>query len=213
LARALAAAAAARGGEVRRIANVTGFVGTGDRVTGVRTDTGVLTNLDAIVLAAGPWTKALATRLGANVPTAPMRGQMVAYQSAGLHHCVWGEDGYLVPKQNGVLFAGATVEDVGFRPRTTRKGVMQLRKMAGGLVPALRRTETASEWAGLRPGSPDGLPILGALPTRQNVYVATGHFRSGILLAPITGKLMSERIVQGSSVSLEPFSPARFANV
>jgi glycine/D-amino acid oxidase-like deaminating enzyme len=140
-----------------------------------------------------------------------MRGQMVAYRSVALHHVVWGEEGYLVPKQNGFLFAGATVENVGFRANATREGVRQMKAMAGRLVPALRGSDTASEWAGLRPGSPDGLPILGALPATENVYIATGHFRSGILLAPITGKLMSERIVRGpASVSLDPFSPARF---
>ena len=84
--------------------------------------------------------------------------------------------------------------------------------MATELVPSLRRTEVESEWAGLRPGSPDDLPILGRLPKRQNVYVATGHFRNGILLAPITGKLMTQLICgEKAEMSLKPFSPARFA--
>ena len=84
--------------------------------------------------------------------------------------------------------------------------------MAATLVPSLRRREIASEWAGLRPGSPDDLPIMGRLPSRENVYVATGHFRNGILLAPITGKLMSQLILKGKTeMPLEPFSPARFA--
>ena len=117
-----------------------------------------------------------------------------------------------MPKLSGFLFAGATIEDVGFRVRTTSDGVAGLRAMAGRMVPALRRSEVANEWAGLRPGSPDGLPIMGQLPNRDNVYVATGHFRNGILLAPVTGQLMSELILKGkTSIPLDPFSPARFA--
>jgi glycine oxidase len=83
--------------------------------------------------------------------------------------------------------------------------------MATALVPSLRLAEVASAWAGLRPGSPDGLPIIGRLPGRENVYVATGHFRNGILLAPITGKLVSQLILEGRpEMSLKPFDPARF---
>jgi len=105
------------------------------------------------------------------------------------------------------------VEDVGFRAKTTSQGIASLRAMAGRMVPKLRQRETTSEWAGLRPGTPDGLPIIGKLPGRDNVFVATGHYRNGILLAPITGKLMSELILKGkTSIPLDPFSPRRFAS-
>jgi len=213
LARAFAAAAAKRGAVIRRAAGVTSFVRRGQRVIGVRTGAGNVDSCDAVVLASGPWTRGLAARLSANVPTVPRRGQMVAYRSTAVRHIVWGEEGYLVPKRNRFLFAGATVEDVGFRRQTTNDGVAGLRAMAGRLAPVLRGSETASEWAGLRPGSSDGLPIMGALPGTDNAYVATGHFRSGILLAPITGKLMSELIMRGeTSFPLDSFSPARFAS-
>jgi len=140
-----------------------------------------------------------------------MRGQMLAYRSTAVRHAIWGENGYLVPKAGGVVFAGATVEDVGFRKKTTARALAGLRHMASALVPALRGAEVASAWAGLRPGSPDGLPIIGALPGRENVYVAAGHFRNGILLAPITGKLVSQLILEGQTeMSLKPFDPARF---
>ena len=137
---------------------------------------------------------------------------MISYRSDGLRHAIWGEDGYLVPKAGGILYAGATVEDVGFRKRTTPRALASLRRMATALVPGLRRAQVAGEWAGLRPGSPDDLPIIGPLPQKENVYVATGHFRNGILLAPITGKLVSQLILEGrTEMTLEPFSPARFA--
>ena len=211
LTQALARAAAARGATLRQGAGVAGFVRRGGRVTGVRTGAGDTVSAGHVVLAAGPWTSPLARRLGAEVPTRPMRGQMLAYRSNAVRHMIWGEDGYLVPKAGGFLFAGATVEDAGFRPHTTGCGLAGLRRMARSIVPALRYGEVASAWAGLRPGSPDGLPVIGRLPGWENVYVATGHFRSGILLGPITGKLIAQLITGGrTDVPLEPFSASRF---
>jgi glycine oxidase len=209
--RAFAYAAKAGGADLRTGTMLTGFLGRGSFISGVSTNTGDITDADGVVLAAGPWTQVLAQRLGARVPTPPKRGQMIAYRSMALKHAIWGEDGYLVPKVGGVLYAGATVEDVGFRKRTTPRALAGLRQMAAALVPALRKAEISNEWAGLRPGSPDDLPILGRLPGRENVYVATGHYRNGILLAPITGKLMSQLILEGrTEMSLKPFSPTRF---
>jgi glycine oxidase len=165
-----------------------------------------------VVLAAGPWTELLARRVNAAVPTPPMRGQMIAYRSTSVHHAVWGEDGYLVPKPRGFIFAGATVEDAGFRKRTTASGLAGLQRAAAGMIPALRHTDVVSSWAGLRPGSPDGLPILGRVPDRENVFVAGGHFRNGILLAPVTGRLMTQLICEGrTEIDLRPFRPERFA--
>ncbi len=209
--RALARAAEAAGAEIREKAMLTGFLGRGQRLYGVRTNVGDVSDADNIVLAAGPWTDDLAGRLGVRVPTPPMRGQMLAYRSTALLHAIWGENGYLVPKAGGVVFAGATVEDVGFRKKTTARALAGLRHMATALVPELRNAEVASSWAGLRPGSPDGMPIIGALPGKENVFVAAGHFRSGILLAPITGKLVSQLILEGKTeMPLKAFDPARF---
>lgn len=212
LTQAFARAARCHGAEVRPGDAVAGFVHRKGRVAGVRAASGQTTEADAVVLAAGSWTGRLAISLGARVPVRPMRGQMIAYRSTALRRMVWGEDGYLVPKAGGSLFAGATVEDVGFRCRTTAAGLAGLRRMARHLAPALRYAQVASDWAGLRPGSPDGLPILGRLPGWENVYVATGHFRNGILLAPVTGKLLSQLVLEGrADTDLRPFDPARFS--
>lgn len=128
-----------------------------------------------------------------------------------LRHIIWAADGYLVPKAGGFLYVGATEEDVGFRPHTTRHGLVWLRRVASRLAPALRHAEVATSWAGLRPGSPDRLPILGRLPGWSNVTVATGHFRNGILLAPITAKLVTQLITTDKTErGLEPFLPSRF---
>jgi glycine oxidase len=211
LTQALARAAASRGATLRQGTAVAGFPRRGSRVVAVRTSDGDTIAADCVVLAAGPWTRRLGRKLGVDVPTRPMRGQMLAYRSTAVRHTLWGEDGYLVPKAGGFLFAGATVEDVGFRCKNTRRGLAGLRRMARSMVPALRYAEVASVWAGLRPGSPDGLPILGTLPGWDNVYVATGHFRNGILLGPITGRLIARLITEGGSeIPLEPFAPSRF---
>ncbi len=210
LTQAFARAATAAGAEVLPGVAVTGFVRRRGRVTGVRTGEGGI-GADAVILAAGSWTNMVGEKLGVGIPVRPVRGQMLAYRSTAIRHIVWGDDGYLVPKAGGFIFAGATVEDVGFRAATTRSGLARLRRMASGLVPALRYAEVASEWAGLRPGSPDGLPIIGRLPGWENVYVATGHFRNGVLLAPVTGWLVSQLVLQGTTdVPLGPFGPSRF---
>jgi glycine oxidase len=211
LTQALARGAAARGATLKQGAGVSAFLRRGGRVTGVRTEGGDTVAAEHVVLAAGPWTGRLARRLGANLPTPPMRGQMLAYRSNAVRHMIWGADGYLVPKAGGFLFVGATVENAGFRPRTTGRGLAGLGRMARSLVPGLRHGEVASAWAGLRPGSPDGLPVIGRLPGWENVYVATGHFRNGILLGPITGKLIAQLITSGDTdVPLAPFRAGRF---
>ncbi len=192
-------------------ASVTGFLRRGQRALGVRTREGRKLEADVIVIAAGAWSGFLTGKLGRPLPLRPLRGQMLAYHSTALPQIVWGEDGYLVPKRGGFLFAGATVEEVGFRPNTTATGIAHLRTMAAGLAPSLRRAEVASSWAGLRPGSPDGQPIIGWLPGWENVLLATGHSRNGVMLAPITGKLCSQLLWQGETeIALDSFGPERF---
>ena len=169
---------------------------------------------DRLVLAAGPWTRPLAAKLGVEVPTRPMRGQMMALgrMSTPLRQVVWGSQGYLVPRANGLVFAGSTLEDVGFRLHPTKRGLAQVRRAAYELAPQMRSLQEHFTWAGLRPSSPDSLPIMGPLPSWENVTVATGHFRNGILLAPITGELIAESIIEGQAgEALAPFSPERFA--
>jgi glycine oxidase len=214
LTQALAQAAVARGATLRQGVAVTAFVTSGARVTGVRTRDGRLI-AGQVVLATGSWTAALGRQLGLTLPVKPMRGQMLAFPdfSSPVRHILLREDGgYLAPKANGFLFVGSTVEDVGFRRNTTAKGLAGLRRMAATLVPSLAYAEVASDWAGLRPGSPDGLPMLGPVPGWEGLSVASGHFRKGILLSPITGRLMAQWLTQGrTEISLEPFTPARFA--
>jgi glycine oxidase len=209
--RAFASAAAKAGATIREKVALTGFLGRGAMLDGVKTNKGD-EHADAVVLAAGPWTGDLTRRLGFPLRTPPMRGQMLAYRSGAVTHALWGDDGYLVPKPGGIVFAGATVEDAGFRKYTTKTGIAGLQRMARALVPALKGASLASSWAGLRPGSPDGLPVLGLVPGRENVYIAAGHFRNGVLLAPITGKALGALILNGREDPLiAPYTPERFA--
>ena len=118
---------------------------------------------------------------------------------------------YLIPRSDGRLLVGATVEEAGFDKKTHPATIQRLHHAALSLVPKLKDAKILEDWAGLRPGTPDALPILGATST-PGYYVATGHFRDGILLAPITAQVISE-VIAGKTPSLDlaPFSPARFS--
>jgi glycine oxidase len=151
---------------------------------------------------------------GADVyaPVQPAKGQMVALTKEGLKidRVLWSEKIYLVPRSDGRILAGATVEYVGFDKKVTAGAIEKILADAIELVPALAEARIEETWAGLRPVSPDHLPIIG--PTNlEGLLVATGHFRSGILLAPITARLLREWVTQESvSVDWDRFSPTRF---
>jgi glycine oxidase len=146
-------------------------------------------------------------------PTRPVRGQMVALQSEGvkLGRVVRSEKGYLVPQDNGRLLAGTTTEHVGFEKRVTPAGMQQILAAAVEIAPELAQASVVETWSGLRPDTPDHLPSLG--PTDMDgLWMATGHYRNGILLAPITARLMREWVMDGkTAMDLTAFSPMRFA--
>jgi glycine oxidase len=127
-----------------------------------------------------------------------------------LKHVVRAPEIYLIPRSDGRLLAGATLEDVGFDKRTVPETIQGLRRAALALLPALENARVLEDWAGLRPGTPDNLPILGATPV-PGYFVATGHFRDGILLAPATARVMAQ-VIGGRSpeFDLGPFSVERF---
>lgn len=148
------------------------------------------------------------------VPVRPAKGQMISLRcpEAKIERVLWGDDIYLVPRNDGRILAGATVEYTGFDKSLTAGGQRKLLSAAIDLVPALTKARIEETWAGLRPDSQDHLPILG--PTDlQGLIIATGHFRSGVLLTPITAKLIREWIISGNvSEDCDRFSPLRFVN-
>src|SRR5690349_20938044 len=163
------------------------------------------------VIAAGCFSATL-EGVSAYAPVMPAKGQMIALRADNLEieHVLWSEDVYLVPRDDGRILAGATVEYVGFDKEVTAAGVEKMLAAAIELAPGLAEAHIEETWAGLRPDSPDHLPILG--PTDlDGLLIATGHFRGGILLTPITARLVREWITeQRVSVDWERFSPLRF---
>lgn len=167
-----------------------------------------------VVLAAGAWTPTIAG-LPRPLPIEPVRGQIVAYgpaySSSPLRHVIFSAHGYLVPKSDGHLLAGSTMEQVGFIPETTAEGIAAVRGGAARICPELHGAPASATWAGLRPVTPDLLPILGRDPDAPNVVYACGHSRNGVLMAPATAEVVGD-IVTGktSQYDLTQFRPDRF---
>jgi len=180
-----------------------GLVAGGDRISAKHT-----------VIAAGSFSAQIQ---GAEsyAPVRPAKGQMISLlcPTVKIERVLWGDEIYLVPRNGERVLAGATVEYVGFDKTLTAGGLRKLLSAAIDLVPALERAMVEETWAGLRPDSPDHLPILGPADL-DGLVIATGHFRSGVLLTPITAKLVREWITLGNtSMDWERFSPMRFARV
>src|SRR5882672_4243375 len=163
------------------------------------------------IIAAGSFSAAI-EGVSAYAPVRPAKGQMVALRAEDLEveRVLWSEHIYLVPRNDGRILAGATVEYVGFDKRTTAGGVEKILSAAIELAPGLANARIEETWAGLRPDSPDHLPILGPADL-EGLLMASGHFRSGILLTPITARLIREWIMeQNVSLDWDRFSPLRF---
>jgi len=164
----------------------------------VETDRGSVTGRWA-VLAAGSWAGQIAIEgIGTRVPVRPVRGQLLqlAWSGPPLRRVVWSERCYLVPWQDGTVLVGATVEEAGFDERTTIAGVRDLIDAACDLVPHAWTAALVSARAGLRPGTADELPIVGPSSVVPNLMYATGHYRNGVLLSPLTAQLVAEAILE-----------------
>jgi glycine oxidase len=187
--------------------SVHGFARQGARIIAVQTDAGAL-SAGQFLLSTGAWTELLLEPLGWRPGIRPIRGQIVLLNTHAplfRHVLLWGAR-YLVPRADGRVLIGSTEEDAGFQKQTTARAVADLLGLAGSLVPALAEAPVERCWAGLRPGSPDGLPFLGPVPGVDNLFVAAGHFRSGIQLSPATGLVMKELLLgQPLTFALEPF--------
>jgi thiazole synthase len=181
------------------------------RVTSIFTDGGEL-EAAKYVLATGSWSSQLLP-----IPTRPVKGQMLCLrmphepnQPYPLQKVLFGESIYLVPRQDGRLIIGATVEEVGWTPHNTPQGIQKLLSNGIQIYPAIANWQIEDFWWGFRPGTPDELPILGQSPY-ENLYLATGHHRNGILLAPITAALLANLILEGKADPLlSHFSWQRF---
>lgn len=163
-----------------------------------------------VILAAGAWAAAIEGVSDLSHVT-PCRGQMISYRSIGLRHVVYGPRGYIVPRSSGTTLAGSTMEMAGFDSTTTPEGLARVKSAAEEIAPGLAMSEITSEWAGLRPITPDMLPIIGHDPMRPDIIYATGHSRNGILLAPLTAEAVATLAVgQQPEHDLSQFRPGRF---
>lgn len=207
---AIVLAAERAGAQFRCGLEVTSLIREANRCAGVLAG-GERIAAGTVVLAAGCFSAAIA---GAEqyAPVQPARGQMIAVRSPRLkiERVLWSERVYIVPRDDGRLLAGSTTEYVGFKKELTAGGFDGILSAALEMVPALQDAVIDETWCGLRPDSPDHLPIIGATDI-EGFLVATGHFRSGILLAPVTARLIREWISNRRvSVPWEIFSPLRF---
>lgn len=197
------------------IGEVTGLVIDGDRVTGVRVGDDVL-EADAVVLAAGAWSSRLVSDAGVALAVEPVRGQMLLLQGepGELRPMIIDGDDYLIPRRDGRVLVGSTMEFAGFEASTTDEALERLRVFARRLYPRAAEMPEVRSWVGLRPGTPDRLPYLGAVDGLDGLVVATGHYRNGILLAPITARIVAD-VVAGREppVDLGPFTARRPADL
>jgi glycine oxidase len=215
LVRALASAARRHGAQVIEGCHVRRIAVTNGDVT-VETNRGPLAG-SAVVLAAGSWSGRIEiVGLPARPPIRPVRGQLLqlAWRGPMMRRVVWSDRCYLVPWDNGALLVGATVEDAGFDERTTVAGVRDLLEAACDIAPGAWTAGFIEARAGLRPASADHLPLIGASRQLPNLMFATGHYRNGILLAPITASLVADAMLDNRvDPALAALSPERFASL
>jgi glycine oxidase len=218
LAAALRIAAEAAGASISGYRAVSAISSHGGRVDGVVLADGTKAAADVVVLAAGAWSRGIAGLAPElRPPVRPIKGQMLALRMDAaaplLNHVVWAPGAYLVPRRDGRLLIGATVEEKGYDASLTAGGILTLLEAAWRAVPAVEELPIDEMWVGHRPGSRDDAPILGVGPIEGLVY-ATGHHRNGILLTPITADAIARLVLDGvAEPAIRPFGIERFGSL
>lgn len=211
---ALAEAARKKGAEIRPNTPVTGFLRVPGRVNGVKTPRGDV-YAGTTILAAGAWSPELLKPLGLDLRVKPIKGQILLAGGAPdfCRHMILDGESYLIPRADGRILVGSTLEDVGFDKSVILETIGDLAQRGAKLMPELGKLPMVTSWAGLRPATPDRLPYLGKGPV-DGLIVATGHYRNGILLAPVTAEIVADLLAgQTPDVDLAPFDPLRVPEV
>ncbi len=161
-----------------------------EQLSSWKTTTGVVLAADQFVVTSGAWSFELLKNTTQQLDIKPMRGQILLYAqtSEELAHIIYKDGFYLVPRQDGLLLAGSTLEDVGFDQNTTEDVKQALQTKAEKILPSLKNAPILKHWSGLRPGTPENLPTIAAHPSMQNLYLNTGHFRYGLTMAPASAQ-------------------------
>ncbi|MBK6724278.1 MAG: glycine oxidase ThiO [Acidobacteria bacterium] len=185
----------------------------GNQVVGVEVANGEIRG-EQTVLATGAWTSLIKVGV-ADMPfkVEPVRGQIIAFHTAKqfFKHVVYTRRGYIVPRSDGRLLVGSTTEFVGFEKTTTAAAADLLREIAGEIAPSIGALSISDHWSGLRPFAADGLPVLGSIAGIEGLTIATAHYRNGILLAPLTARIVADRLIGGGDhPAFTAFGPDRF---
>lgn len=200
LVHAMATAALRRGTQFLEGAWVADLSLRGDRVSGVTTRSEGLIEADTVVLAAGVSSPDIVRHLGLDIPVAPVKGQILSLRGADRspRQVIWSGECYLLPRPDGEIVLGATEEEGNYDARPTLAGVNRLSEAALEVVPAAGSLIIDGIWAGLRPAAPDRFPIVGWAPQVERLFLATAHYRHGVLLGPLTGRRVADHILHGT---------------
>lgn len=178
------------------------------QITGVETCQGQVYQADHYIVTSGAWTSGLLMELGIDIPVRPMKGQMILYKlpEPCLSRIVLHQGHYLIPRLDGHILCGSTLEDVGFDKQTTGEAGERLQRIAANIMPMLAHERPVRQWAGLRPASPNGIPFIGRSPQYANLWVNAGQFRNGLVLAPASARLLTDMLLQRMTcVNPEPY--------
>jgi glycine oxidase len=195
--------------DIREHCAVSGFVREGDKVVGVQTDQGDI-RADHVVLTAGAWSGDLLQTLGIDLPVEPVKGQMILFKCAEdfLPSMVLAKGRYAIPRRDGHILVGSTLEYQGFDKTPTDVALQSLKASAIELLPALAGAEVVGHWAGLRPGSPEGIPFIGPVKGHDGLWLNCGHFRNGLVLAPASCQLFADLLLgRAPIVDPAPYAP------
>lgn len=186
---------------------VTAIETDGEVVTGVRTSQGTL-SAGQVVIAGGAWSAELLQQVDRTLPVEPVHGQMMLFKAKpGLVNRVVLKDGrYVIPRNDGRVLVGSTLEHIGFEKRTTEEAARSLYETALDIVPALSEYPIEHHWSGLRPGSPEGIPYIGQVTGYRNLYINAGQYRNGLVLAPASTRLLADILLKRETIiSPEPY--------
>lgn len=188
---------------------VQGFIQEGGSIVGVNTAQGEVRG-DQVVLAAGAWSGELLASLGLTLPVEPVKGQMILYKCASdfLSCMVLAKGRYAIPRRDGHILIGSTLEHEGFDKTPTESALDSLKASAVELIPALADAKVVGHWAGLRPGSPEGIPYIGKVPGFEGLWLNCGHYRNGLVLAPASCQLFADLLLGHKPViDSAPYAP------
>ncbi|WP_132973541.1 glycine oxidase ThiO [Thiogranum longum] len=198
--RALRVALERQGATFCQDTEVLGWRSSGGQVRAALTANGEV-SAATFVVATGAWTAGLLEETGLTLPIQPVRGQMILFRGPpGLVRRITLHNGrYVIPRRDGRVLFGSTLEYTGFEKCTTQEALDDLSQSAFSLMPVLADLPVECHWAGLRPGTPDGVPVIGVHPELSNLFVCAGHFRNGVVLGPASARLLADQITRGQS--------------